>query len=315
MEGLVMRVFITGGTGLIGSRITQQLLDRGDAPVVLTRRRSEAAQQLGPKVEIVEGDPMMPGAWSDTIDSCDGVIHLAGESVFGKRWNAAFKQLLIDSRVKSTQYIVQAILRRPLGPTGTPKVLVNASAIGFYGPRGDEELGEDAAPGNDSLAALCVAWEKAAQTVGSSVVRLAIVRVGVVLTKAGGALAKLLSPFKMFAGGPIGSGRQWMSWIHHQDMTDLFLFALDNPNAKGVLNGTAPNPVTNRDFSTALGKALGRPSFVWTPGFALRLLIGEAADIVTTGQRVLPRQALAQGFAFRYPTIDAALAQIFTRAD
>jgi uncharacterized protein (TIGR01777 family) len=306
-----MRVFVTGGTGLIGTRLTKRLLERGDQPVVLTRRYGDARQTLGPKTELVEGDPMQPGPWMENVDTCDAVIHLAGENVFGKRWSADFKQMLVDSRIKGTQNVVGAVLRKPKRPDGSAKVLVNASAIGYYGPHGDEELTEDSPPGSDFLAQLCVDWEKAARAAEPAGVRLALVRVGVVLDRAGGALAKLLPPFKMFAGGPVGSGKQWMSWIHHEDMTGLFLFALDNAQAQGPFNGTASNPVTNRDFSKALGRALHRPSFVWTPGFALRLLLGEVADVVTTGQRVVPKNALALGYNFKYPTVDAALAQLF----
>jgi uncharacterized protein (TIGR01777 family) len=307
-----MRVFLTGGTGLIGARLTKLLLERGDQPVVLTRRYGPARQQLGPKVELIEGDPMRPGPWMESVDGCDAAVHLAGENVFGRRWNAAFKQLLVDSRVQGTKNVVEALLRKPKRADGQPKVLVNASAIGFYGPRGDEEVDENAAPGHDFLADLCVEWEKAAHGVEAGGVRLAVVRVGVVLDPNGGALAKLLTPFKLFAGGPVAGGRQWMSWAHHDDMTGLFLFALDNPEARGPLNGTAPNPVTNRDFATALGHALNRPSFFPTPGFVLRVMLGEAAHIVVTGQRVVPRRPLALGHAFKYPTVEAALGQIFS---
>ena len=257
---------------------------------------------------------MKDGPWTEKIDACDAVIHLAGENVFGRRWNSAFKKLLVDSRVKSTQNIANAILRKPVSAAGQPKILVNASAIGIYGPRGDEEITEDAAPGNDFLARLCIDWENAAHSVESAGVRSVQVRVGVVLDKEGGALAKLLTPFKMGVGGPVGSGKQWLAWIHHDDLVGLFLFALDNPAARGPMNGTAPHPVTNKDFSTALGKALHRPSFLWTPGFALRVGLGEAADIITSGRRVVPKRALDLGFAFTYPTIDAGLAQIFPPA-
>jgi uncharacterized protein (TIGR01777 family) len=190
--------------------------------------------------------------------------------------------------------------------------LVNASAIGYYGPHGDEEVTEDSPPGSDFLANLCVEWENAAREAQSSGVRCAMIRVGVVLDKEGGALAKLLTPFKLFAGGPVGSGRQWMSWIHHADLTGLFLLALDNPQAIGPINGTAPNPVTNRDFGKALGHALHRPSFVWTPALALQVALGGAATLVVTGQRVLPKRALELGYSFQYPTVEAALAQILT---
>jgi uncharacterized protein (TIGR01777 family) len=307
-----MRVFVTGGTGLIGTRIVRHLVDRGDQLVVLTRRYGVARQALGPKVELVEGDPMHAGSWMDKIDDCDAVLHLAGENVFARRWNAAFKKLLVDSRVQSTRNVAQAIVRKPKRVDGQAKVLVNASAIGIYGPRGDEEITEETPPGNDFLARLCVEWEAAASAVEPAGVRCVKVRVGVVLDKAGGALAKMLPPFRMFAGGPVGSGKQWLAWIHHEDIVGLFISALDNQEYRGPINGTAPNPVTNKEFAKALGRAMHRPAFVWTPGFALRLLLGEAAGVVTTGQRVLPKKALALGYAFRYSTVDAALAQLFS---
>jgi uncharacterized protein (TIGR01777 family) len=256
---------------------------------------------------------MQPGPWMDAVASCDGIIHLAGENIFARRWNAAFKQLLFDSRIQSTLNIVQAIARNPRRGDGSPKVLVNASAIGWYGPRGDEELDESAPPADDFLAKLCVEWEKQAHEVEKHGVRLCLVRVGIVLDRAGGALAQMLRPFRMFVGGPVGSGRQYMSWIHHADMVGLFLFGLDNPNAVGPLNGTAPNPVTNRVFSKALGRALHRPSFMKTPAVMLRLALGEVANIVTTGQRVIPRRPLELGYPYRFPTLDAALADLFAK--
>jgi uncharacterized protein (TIGR01777 family) len=307
-----MRVFVTGGTGLVGSRLVRQLQERGDQAVVLTRRAAAARQSLGPQVELVEGDPLRAGPWMEAVDPCDGVIHLAGENVFGKRWNEAVKQLLVDSRVQGTRNVAGAVLRQPLRPDGQAKVLVNASAIGIYGPRGDEEVTEETPPGDDFLARLCIEWEKEARAVEPAGVRSVQVRIGVVLDRNGGALAKLLTPFKMGVGGPVGSGKQWMAWIHHADMTRLLLAALDGASYRGPVNGTAPNPVTNKVFSQALGKALHRPSLVWTPGFALRLVLGEAAYVVTTGQRVLPKKALDLGFTFQYPTVEAALAQLFS---
>jgi uncharacterized protein (TIGR01777 family) len=260
-------------------------------------------------VEVVEGDPMQTGAWMDAVAGCDGVIHLAGENIFNKRWNAAFKQLLVDSRIKSTANVVQAIGRAAAQGKG-PKVLVNASAIGWYGVHGDEELTEDSPPADDFFGKLCADWEKEAREGEKHGARVALVRVGIVLDKEGGALAKLLTPFKLCVGGPVGRGRQYMSWIHHADMVNLFLFALDNPSASGPLNGVAPNPVTNKEFSKALGRALHRPAFFPTPPIMLRLALGGVAQIVTTGQRVLPRRVLALGFQYRFPTLDAALADI-----
>ncbi len=307
-----MRVFVTGGTGLVGRRLVRALTGRGDEVVVLTRRAAQARELFGPGASVVEGDPMQPGTWMDAVTDCDAVVHLAGENVFGRRWNAAFKELLHDSRVLGTRHVVEALARKPLRSDGRPRVLVNASAIGFYGPHGDKELDEDSPAGDDFLAHVCIDWEKEAVAVEKAGVRCVRVRVGVVLDREGGALAKLLTPFKLFAGGPVAGGRQWMSWIHHDDLVGLLLLAVDRDEACGPLNGTAPNPVTNRDFSKALGRALHRPSFFPTPGFLLRLVVGKAAEVVATGQRVLPRRALALGYAFRYPTVDAALQHILS---
>jgi uncharacterized protein (TIGR01777 family) len=305
-----MRVFITGGTGLVGRRLVRALGARGDEVVVLSRRADHARDLFGPGVFVVEGDPMKAGAWMDAVADCDAVVHLAGENVFGRRWNASFKELLYDSRVLGTRHVAEALVRKPLRAGGRPAVLVNASAIGYYGPHGDEELVEDSPAGDDFLAHVCIDWEKEAVAVEKAGVRCVRVRIGVVLDREGGALAKLLTPFKLFAGGPVAGGRQWMSWIHHEDLVGLILLAVDRDEARGPLNGTAPNPVTNREFSKALGRALHRPSFFPTPGILLRLAVGGAAEVVATGQRVLPRRALALGYSFHYPTVDAALQQI-----
>jgi hypothetical protein len=304
-----MRVFITGGTGLVGSRLVPRLRQRGDT-VVLLSRRPAAARDKFRDCEVVEGDPMKAGPWMDRLAECDGVVHLAGENVFGRRWNDEYKAMLRESRIQGTDNVVQALAKNPGGSGGVPKVLASASAIGFYGPHGDEEVTEESPAGNDFLARVCVDWENSARAAQSYGVRVALVRVGIVLDKEGGALAKLLTPFKLGVGGPVGTGKQWMAWIHHDDLVGLFLLALDNAGATGPVNGTAPVPVTNKDFSTALGKALGRPSFLPAPGFALRLVLGESADIVVTGQRVLPKRAQELGYSFRFPTIDAALQNV-----
>jgi len=302
-----MNVFITGGTGFIGTHLVKRLRERQDSVVLLTRRADAARERFGHDYRIVQGDPMAPGDWMDAVADCDAVINLAGESIFGRRWNEDFKLLLRDSRVKTTEHVIEALARKP----GRQKVLISASAIGYYGPLGDEVVAEDHLPGADTLAHLCVEWEKAAQRAEPLGIRTVRMRIGVVLDKEGGALRQMLTPFKMFAGGPVGSGKQWMSWIHHADLVGLFLLALDNSGAHGPINGTAPNPVTNRQFAKALGRALHRPSFVPTPAFALRLALGGAAGVVTTGQRVEPRQALAHGYRFQFPTLDEAFADIF----
>jgi uncharacterized protein (TIGR01777 family) len=305
-----MRVFVTGGTGLVGTRLVHKLQQRNDQVVLLTRRASTAREKFGGGVEIAEGDPMQPGAWMEALAGCEGVIHLAGENIFNRRWNADFKQLLFDSRIKSTANVVAALARNPRRADGSPKVLVNASAIGWYGAHGDEELTEESPPASDFLAQLCVEWEKAAHQAEKDGVRVALVRVGIVLDREGGALAKMLTPFKWFVGGKVSNGRQYMSWIHHEDMVGLFLLGLDSVEAIGPLNGTAPNPVTNKQFSKALGRALHRPACFPTPRFMLRLALGEVADVIATGQRVLPKRPQALGYQFRFPTIDEALADI-----
>jgi uncharacterized protein len=328
-----MHIFITGGTGLIGTGLTLALRARGDHVLLLTRRGAAAAKAFGaeakslvregrtfvtlpanagpgPDVELVAGDPMQPGPWQERLLTCDAVINLAGEGIFNKRWNDPFKQLLTESRIKSTANVVTTLLRQPKRQDGSPRVLVNASAIGWYGPHADEELDESSPPASTFMARLSVDWEQATQPAAAAGVRVVLLRIGIVLDKEGGALQKLLTPFKLFAGGPVASGRQYMSWIHHTDLVGLILLALDNSKATGPLNGTAPNPVTNAVFSKALGRVLHRPALIPAPSLALRLVLGEVADVVIEGQRVLPRKALALGYSFRYATLDEALQQI-----
>ncbi len=318
-----MRVFVTGGTGLVGSLLVKKLRERGDHVLLLTRRPDSVTHLAGTNCAIVNGDPTQAGPWMNVVADCDAVVNLAGEGIFNRRWSEAFKDLIFSSRIKATDNVVAALGKSPSSATITTRapepaaatdsrhrVLINASAIGIYGPHGDEELSEDSLSGNDFLAKVCIDWEKAAHAATAHNVRVVLLRTGIVLDKAGGALKQMLTPFKMFAGGPVGNGKQWMSWIHNEDEVALILHALDRTDINGPLNATAPNPVTNRDFATALGKALGRPSFMPTPGFMLHVMLGQAAEIVTTGQRVLPRKAQASGFQFRYPLLDAALSAL-----
>jgi uncharacterized protein (TIGR01777 family) len=305
-----MRIFVMGGTGLVGTRLIRRLFDRNDQIVLLTRRPDVARQKWENKCTVVTGDPTQPGAWQDALADCDAAVNLVGEGIFNRRWTTAFKAQLRDSRVKSTGHVAQALAKAPRTADGRPKVLVNASAVGYYGPRGDEELTEAAPPGDDFLARLCVEWEQAVQPAEAAGVRLVIVRIGVVLDREGGALRQMLTPFKLFVGGPVGSGKQWMSWIHHEDLVGLSLHGLDDARASGPLNGTAPHPKSNKEFSKALGRALGRPSFMPTPGFMLRVMLGEVANVVTKGQRALPKKALELGYQFKFPEIDAALRDV-----
>jgi uncharacterized protein (TIGR01777 family) len=304
-----MRVFVTGATGLIGVRLVRALRQRGDAVIVLSRR-GDAWRRVGPDVEVVVGDPMAAGPWQVPLAACDAVVNLVGAGIFDRRWNAEYKALLRDSRLRSTENVVAALAKQPVRADGSPKVLVSGSAIGYYGVHGDEELDESSPQGDDFMARVCCEWEAAARAVEPVGVRVALIRTGVVLDRRGGALKALWTPFKLGAGGPVGSGRQYMSWIHHFDEVGILLLALDNAEASGPLNATAPRPVSNKEFGKAFGRALGRPAFLPTPAFGLRLLLGEAAGVVTTGQRVLPRRAEVLGYQFRYPDVDAALRQI-----
>jgi len=301
-----MRVFVAGGTGLVGGRLVKELQTRGDHPVVLTRRPEIAQHMWGNDCTVVAGDPTQPGPGMDSVKGCDGAANLVGEGIFNHRWSAAFKETMTSSRVASTKNMVTALVK-----SNSAKILVNASAIGYYGPHGDEELDENAPAGTDDMAQLCVQWEKATEPAAAHGIRTVIMRIGVVLDANGGALQKMVTPFKMFMGGPIGSGRQYVSWIHHEDLVGLILFALSNSSATGPMNGTAPEPVTNKTFSTALGTALHRPSFMPTPAFMLRVALGPVADVITKGQRVLPKKAIDLGYQFKYTNIDAALRNIF----
>lgn len=303
-----MRVFITGGTGLVGTRLEKRLLERGDEVFILTRRPNAVAKEKN--VTAVVGDPMTAGSWADAIQNVDAVVNLVGEGIFNKRWSPEFKETLIKSRVDSTRNVAAALARNPKKADGSPKVLVSASAIGYYGPHGGEMLTENSPPGTDMMAKLCVDWEAATAEAKNAGVRVALLRVGVVLDKNGGALAKMLPPFKMFVGGPVGDGKQYMSWIHHDDLVGEILYALDHSHVAGPLNGTAPNPVTNREFSTALGNVLGRPSFMPTPAFMLKLALGEVADVVTKGQRVIPKAPMDAGYTFRFTDVESALKDV-----
>lgn len=270
-----MRVAISGGTGLIGSAVVQRLRDRGDEVAIL--RRGE-------------------------VQTGDVNINLAGENI-GKRWTGERKRRIVDSRITTTNAIVAA----------RPRVHINASAVGFYGPRGDEILDESSPGGTGFLADVTRQWEEAAHR-ADDFARVVIFRFGVVLAPGGGALQQMLLPFRFGAGGPIGSGRQWMSWVDRQDVVRAIEWAIDNPNVRGTYNITSPEPVRNRDFARALGRAMHRPSFIRTPAFALRLLLGEMADeMLLTGQRVVPARGLREGFTFRYPTLESSLAANFAK--
>ncbi len=315
-----MQVFITGGTGLIGRRLVRRLLDRGDTPVILSRNSDETRRRPSFRgLKVVQGDPSKDGPWQAAVDGCDAVFNLAGQNVFSGRWNAEVKREIRDSRVYGAEHVVNAIEQA----RNRPKVLVQGSAIGYYGAHNDEELNESSPSGSDFLAVVCRELEDAARQVEPLGVRLATVRTGVVLVQGEGALAVMAPIFQWLPGGaaPVGNGGhlfkpagglQWMSWIHIDDILGLFLLALDNPQAIGPLNGTAPNPVRNVDFSRNLARVLHRPFLPFgPPDSVLELALGEMAKFVTKGQRVLPRKALELGYQFLYPELAEALAAVF----
>lgn len=298
-----MKIVLTGGTGFIGNSLQNSLIRQGHEVLVLSRR---SAQNSNPSARYVLWDPVRGNEWEQSLRGADACINLAGEPIAAKRWTKAQKLKIIESRCDATHALAHAIQKLDK----KPKVLINASAVGWYGPHGDEIITEEQRPGADFLAQTCKAWEThavRAEDFGLRVVRL---RIGIVLEKGGGALQKMIPPFQFFIGGPLGDGRQWMSWIHREDVVGLILWALENSKVSGALNATAPNPVTMKEFAAALGKVMGRPSFAVVPGFVLKTLLGEMSDLLLKGQRVVPEKALRLGYQFKYPSLEPALRAI-----
>lgn len=294
-----MRVLITGGSGFIGRHLAQALLARGDDVEVITRYPETL--QLDPRV----------GAWREPeqlTGRIDAVVNLAGAPI-AKRWSSAYRQVLRDSRIRFTATLVEWMGRLEV----LPRVLISGSAIGYYGSQGDRELDEQAEPREGFTHQLCADWEREAQAAESLGVRVCTLRTGLVLGADGGALEKMLPPFRLGLGGPIGSGRQWISWIHMADEVGAILHLLDHEQLRGPFNLTAPHPCTNATFSRTLGQVLGRPAFCRVPAPLMRLLLGEASELVLKGQRVMPLRLLESGYAFRYSTLEAALAQVLGR--
>jgi uncharacterized protein (TIGR01777 family) len=295
-----MKVTVTGATGRIGSHLVAALVARGDDVVALSRDPDRASEQLG--VEALPWDPENEAPPKPSLVGRDAVVHLAGEDV-AQRWNKEAKARIVDSREKSTRSLIHAIFdSKP-----RPPIFVCASASGYYGARGDEPVDEAQPPGSDWLASVVMRWEQQADTalIGT---RLVKVRTGIVLDAAGGALAKMLPPFKAGVGGPIGGGKQYMPWIHLDDIVGIYLAALDSPTFSGPINASAPNPVTNKQFSQALGRALHRPAVAPIPGLTIKAMYGEMAQIVLKGVRMVPGRAAELGYEFKFPELDAALA-------
>ena len=294
------KIIVAGGTGLLGTALVGALQDDRHMVVVLTRRPTRDN-------EVRWSPQYAEGLWTSALDNAHAVINLAGASIAGGRWTTARKAAIRDSRIQATGALVKAIAA--LGQP--PPIFISSSAVGYYGSRGDEPVTETTAPGSDFLAHVCLDWEAAASQL-SPAARVVLLRSGVVLARHGGALPQMALPFKLFAGGPAGSGRQFMSWIHLHDWVATVKWALASQHIAGPLNVTAPEPVTNEDFSRSLGRVLGRPAWLKAPSFALRLMLGEMADaLILGGQRVLPAVAQQHGFAFQYPTLESALRQIY----
>lgn len=298
------RIIVTGATGLIGRSLCQQLIFRGDQVVVFSRNPSEARARVAGASEYVAWSPNAVGEWEQELARADAVVHLAGASIAGQRWSESYKREILESRVQGTRGIVDAIERS----TTRPDVLVNASGVDYYGDKGEATVDESAAPGTGFLSQVCIAWEREALRAEQFGVRTVVLRTGIVLDKSEGALAKLLLPFQLGVGGPVLPGSQWWSWIHRDDLVGLILLALDQEQARGPLNGTAPEPLRNRDFSAILGQVLNRPSWAPVPAFALKVLIGEmAVPLLIEKQRAIPRKALELGYQFRYAQLAPAL--------
>lgn len=308
-----MKIAVTGAGGFVGIHLLERLMAEGHQVLALVRDPAKLnslfpAQQY-PNLMIVAYTPKESGSWQQSIAGCDGVVNLAGEPLAGDRWTPERKQEIIDSRQQGTQKLVEAIAEA----NPRPQVLVNASAIGYYGTSETSRFDEQSPPGNDFLAQVCQRWEAEAEKVKAYGTRLVILRFGIVLGM-GGAIAKMLPPFKLYAGGVIGSGRQWFSWIHLEDLVSLILECLTDPEREGVFNATSPHPVRMAEVCTTLGQLLHRPTWLPVPEFVLELLLGEAAQVVLEGQQVIPERLQNAHFNFRFAEIEAALQDILAQS-
>ena len=300
-----MRVIITGGTGLIGQALAESLAADGHEVISLSRNPDKAGG-LPQGARAVKWDGRSAQGWGQLADGADAIVNLAGESIAAGRWSEARKQAILQSRVEAGQAVVDAVK----AATRKPRVVVQSSAVGFYGPRGSEKIAEDTSAGHDFLASVCQAWEASTAAVEPLGVRRVIIRTGVVLDKNGGALPQMMLPFKLFAGGPLGGGRQGFPWIHLADEVAAIRFLIDQPSASGVFNLSAPNPLSNAQFGRVLGKVLGRPSFMPTPGIAMKMMFGEMSTLLLDGQFEIPQRLQQLGFTFRFADAEAALRDV-----
>jgi uncharacterized protein (TIGR01777 family) len=298
-----MKIFMTGGTGFVGTYLAKRLILEGHAVTILTQALSGRELKMT-GLSYLMGNPTMKGKWQEAIRDHDVIINLAGASIFS-RWTPEQKKLLLSSRIETTRNLVEAL------PDGAKHItFFSTSAVGYYGFHEDEELIESSPPGDDFLAKLAYAWEQAALRAQDKGARVIITRFGIVLGKNGGALGQMIPLFKYFLGGPLGSGRQWFSWVHMYDLAEAFLFLLSHGDISGAINLCSPNPVRNKDLGKAIGNVLHRPSFLPAPGFMIELILGEFGSVLLKGQRVIPSRLLEAGFKFHYPDIEVALKNI-----
>lgn len=296
-----MKVLITGGTGFVGTRLTSRLIEENNEVTIMTRSL-KGPEKNPPDVSFLQADPTQKGAWQESIKNYDMIINLAGASIFNK-WTEEYKKLISESRMRTTRNIIEGLPSR----LDRKMTLVSTSAVGYYGFHGDEELVEESPPGSDFLARMAIDWEAEALKATDKGARVVITRFGIVLGDKGGALSQMVPLFKKFIGGPIGSGKQWFSWVHIKDLAEAFVFLTRRPEITGPVNLCSPNPVRNKDLAKALGQVLHRPSFMPAPGFMIKLVLGEFGSVILEGQKVIPRRLLDHGFVFQYPEIGKAL--------
>lgn len=297
-----MKVFITGGTGFVGTTLSRKLAQEGHDVTVLTRSLKHRTEPLQ-GISYAEGDPTQKGPWQEKVADREVVINLAGASIF-RRWNDTAKKLIWESRIQTTQNLVEALSERK----GEATHFLSTSAVGYYGFHQDEVLDESSPSGEGYLADLCKEWESAALKAKDHGVYVTLMRFGIVLGRRGGALQQMIAPFQWWMGSPLGSGNQWFSWVHEQDLVDIFLFLIKEKRISGGVNCTAPSPVTNRELTKTLGEVLGKPTFMpAVPGFVMSLVLGEFGSVLLKGQRVVPRRLLEAGFRFSFPDLRSAL--------
>jgi len=302
-------IIITGATGLIGRKLCSKLLEQGNEITIFTRNPEEAKKVIKGAKKYVKWNYHKPEEWKDYLNETDSVIHLAGTNLGAKRWNYEFKKELFNSRIDSTRQLVNEIKKC----RDKPKSFITASAVGFYGDRGEEELNEKSNPGKDFLSNLCSEWEKEAEKIEDQNVRRVSLRIGLTLSSEGGVLKKLLPPFKIFLGGPLGNGKQWFPWIHIEDLINILIHTIKTESLQGPLNAASPGIVRMNDFATSLGKVLQRPSFFLVPKFILKIVVGEFANAIVSGQKVSVDKLLSSGYNFRFTDLEKALKNLLEK--